>query len=143
MKPFILLLGMSFILIGHACADEDASAAEAGTLKSIMQQLGEDYAALDRAILMQDFDGAGMAAHHIAYHEKPSMFQKMKVIAALGAEMPAFKQADGKVHSLAVEIEQAAKAKDLPLLIQGQSGLLSACMACHTAYRVRVQNMLQ
>ncbi|MDQ6968960.1 MAG: cytochrome c [Mariprofundus sp.] len=128
------------------CSDAPAAAvtaapAESGTLKAIMQQLGRDYAAVDQAILMQDFNAAATAANHIANHEKPSLFQKMKIMAGLRTEMSAFKQADGKVHALAVDIEQAAKAKDMPLLIQRQSGMLSACMACHTGYRSKVKNI--
>ena len=70
------------------------------------------------------------------------MFQKMKIIAGLRSNVSGFKQADGKVHTLAVEIERAAKAKDMPLLIKHQSTLLSACMACHTSYRKQVINLL-
>lgn len=117
-------------------------AAEAGTLKAVMQQLGRDYAALDQAVLMEDFDAAANAAQHIANHDKPSLGQKVKIMAGLRSEMSAFKQADGKVHSLAVEIKQAAEAKDMPLLIQRQSGMLSACMACHTVYRNKIKHIL-
>jgi len=99
--------------------------AEAGTLKAVMQQLGRDYAALDQAVLMENFSAAANAAGHIASHDKPSMLQRMKIMAGLRTEMSAFKQADGKVHSLALEIKQAAEAKDMPLLIQRQSGMLS------------------
>jgi len=117
-------------------------AAESGTLKAVMQQLGRDYAALDQAVLMEDFVAAAAAAGRIASHEKPSIFQRMKIMAGLRLEMSTFKQVDGKVHSLAVEIKQAAEANDMPLLIQRQSGMLSACMACHTAYRSKIRALL-
>jgi len=127
----------------HTKAEEAIIApAEAGTLKAVMQQLGRDYAALDQAVLVEDFAAAATAAGHIASHETPSMVQRMKIMAGLRTEMSAFKQADGKVHSLAVEIKQAAEAKDMPLLIQRQSGMLSACMACHTAYRSKIKHIL-
>jgi len=113
-------------------------AAEPGTLKAVMQQLGRDYAALNQAILLEDFVAAENAAEHIANHEKPSMFQRMKIMGGLRSHMSDFKKADGKVHALAVAIEDAAKSKDLPLLIKRQSGMLSACMRCHSVYRKQV-----
>lgn len=114
-----------------------------GSLKQVMQQLGSDYSDLDRSILWEDFDGAAQAAHAIAYHDKASMAQRMKIMGTLGAEMPNFKKADGKVHALAIKIEEAAKAKDMNLLVQRQSQMLSACMACHTSYRSRIVNALK
>jgi len=119
------------------------SAAEEGTLKYVMQQLGKDYTALDHAILMEDFDRAAKAANHIANHDKPSMWQKMKIMGGLRTDMPNFKKADEKVHNLALDIEKAAKAKDMPQLIQQQSKMLSACMGCHTAYRTKVMDFLK
>ena len=71
------------------------------------------------------------------------MFQKMKVMSALGMDMPNFKKADGKVHNLALEIEKAAKAKDMKVLIQQQSQMLRACMACHTSYRHKLIDALK
>jgi len=114
-----------------------------GSFKQIMQQLSRDFSSLNHAILLEDFDGAARAAHAIAYHDKPSMAQRKKLMGSLGAEMKAFKRADGVVHGLAVKIEAAAKANDMPLLIQHQSQMLSACMACHTSYRSRVVNLLK
>jgi len=109
-----------------------------GSLKQVMQQLGRDYSSLDRAILWENFEAAAEAANAIAYHDKPSMWQRMKIMGTLGTEMPDFKKEDDKVHALAIKIEEAAKAKDMPLLIQRQSQMLSACMGCHTTYRSRV-----
>jgi cytochrome c556 len=114
-----------------------------GSLKQVMQQLGSDYSDLGDAILWEDFDAAAEAAHAIAYHDKPSMGQRMKIMGALGTEMPEFKKADGRVHDLALNIEEAARAKDMPLLIQHQSRMLTACMACHTTYRSRVIEALK
>jgi len=119
------------------------SSAADGTLKQVMQQLGENYGSLDRATLLEDFGTAEKAAHAIAFHDKPSMGQRLKIMASLRMEMSDFKKADEKVHDLAIEIEQAAKAKDMPLLIKRQSQMLSACMACHTAYRSRVIDILK
>jgi len=114
-----------------------------GSLKQIMQQLGRDYDTLNQAILREDFAGAETAAHAIGFHDKPSVKQRMKLAGELGSEMKNFKKADGVVHGLAIKLEAAAKAKDMPLLIQHQSQMLSACMACHTSYRSRVVNLLK
>ncbi len=131
---------------GHNGAKENLTAekqAGTGTLKQIMQQLSHDYARLGHAILLENFDAAAEAAHAIAYHDKPSMMQRMKIMASLGTEMPKFKEADGKVHALAIRIEEAAAARDMPQLIQRQSQMLSACMACHAGYRGRVVDLLK
>jgi len=120
-----------------------AEPASDGTLKKIMQQLGHDYSSLNHAILVENFDAAANSAHSIAYHEKPSLGQRMKILSKLGSEMSAFKNADEKVHGLAIKIEEAAKAKDMPLLIQHQSQMLSACMGCHTIYRSKIVNLLE
>ncbi|MDT8376115.1 MAG: hypothetical protein RQ867_05160 [Mariprofundaceae bacterium] len=114
-----------------------------GSLKQIMQQLGTDYSRLNHAILLEDFDAAAEAADAIAVHGKPSMGQRMKIMASLGTDMAAFKKADGAVHDLAVRVKEAAGTADMPLLIQHQSQLLSACMACHTTYRSRVAALLK
>jgi len=42
-----------------------------------------------------------------------------------------------------VDIEKAAKAKNMKTLIAKQSQMLKACMACHTTYRSRVIEMLK
>jgi len=125
------------------CTNKSATSAAAGSLKQVMQQLGQDYAKLDHAVLIEDFDTAANAAHAIGFHDKPSLGQRMKIMASLRTEMSDFKKADAKVHALSIEIEQAAKAKDMPLLIKRQSQMLSACMACHTSYRSKIVNILK
>ncbi|MDQ6952987.1 MAG: cytochrome c [Mariprofundaceae bacterium] len=116
--------------------------AEEGTLKSVMQHLGQDYAALNQAILVEDFEQAAQSAHKIAYHDEPSMWQKMKIIGSLRTEVSDFKKADKKVHQLALNIEKEAKAKNMNGLIQQQSNMLSACMSCHSTYRQRIIKIL-
>ncbi|WP_081881150.1 c-type cytochrome [Ghiorsea bivora] len=128
--------------VKHAKAQNTAITAEQGSLQAVMQQIGMDYAALDHAILQENFTAAAEAAHAIAFHETPSLGTKMKLMAGLRTEMKAFKKADGKVHHLALDIEKAAKAKDMKALIAKQSQMLSACMACHRSFRSRVISIL-
>lgn len=129
----IILFAAAMLLATNVYAGESS-------LKQVMQQLGSDYSDLDQAIFLEDFDAAAESAHAIAFHDKFSMEQRMKILSTLGTEMPNFKKADGKVHALAIKIEEAARAKDMGLLIQRQSQMLSACMACHTSYRSRVMD---
>jgi len=136
MKKTIMVTLASLLLTATAYAGD-------GTLKQAMQQLGADFAALNQAILVEDFEAAASAAHAIAFHEKPSMGQRMKIVAALGTEMPAFKKADGKVHDLATRMEKAAQGKQMDQLIQQQSEMLGACMACHTSYRKKIVQQLK
>lgn len=118
-----------------------AEKAEEGSLRQVMQQLGRDYAAMNRAILLEDFDGAAESARAIAYHDTPSMGQRLKIMAALKAEMPNFKEADERLHRLAVAVEEAARAGDMERMIRHQSQMLAACMSCHRPYRSRVVNL--
>lgn len=143
MKKIMMITIAMFFAANTSVMAADAESEQEGSLKQIMQQLGSDYATLNQAILVKDFDAATEAAHAIAYHDKPSMGQRMRIMAELGTEMSDFKKADGRVHDLAIKIEAAARAHDMPLLIQTQSQMLTACMACHTSYRSRVTNLLQ
>jgi len=134
-----ITLTTAILLVSNIVAAEPAAD---GSLKQIMQQLGKDYSTLNHALLIEDFDAAARAAHAIAYHDTPSLGQRMKVLSKLGSEMPAFKKADDKVHDLAITLEDGAKARDMSRLIQQQSQMLAACMSCHTSYRSRVVNLL-
>jgi len=138
MKRTLLLVGASLLFASSAYATSDE-----GTFKSVMQKLGGNYNMLNQAILMEDYDRAAKAANKIANHDKPSMSQRMKVMSTLAMDMPNFKKADGKVHKLALQIEKSAKAKDMKMLIQQQSQMLKACMACHTTYRRKLIDVLK
>jgi mono/diheme cytochrome c family protein len=129
--------------VKHAKAQNTAITAEEGSLQAVMQQISMDYAAVGEAILNEDLDAVAVAAHAIAFHETPSLGTKMKLMGSLRTEMKAFKKADSKVHHLALDIEKAAKAKDMKTVIAKQSQMLSACMACHTSYRSRVVGILK
>lgn len=130
------------------CADQPATAqaaskASGGSLRQVMQGLSREYANLNQAILREDFDGAVVAAHAIAYHDKPSVEDRMKLMRSMGTGMRHFKKADGVVHDLAIEVEKSAKQKDMPALIKAQSKLLPACMACHTTHRRNIIKILR
>jgi len=135
--PILLAALLSFTVNARA----DGSASD-GSLKQIMQQLGKDYSSLNQAILIKDFESAAGAAHAIAYHDTPSLGQRIKIMAVLRTDMAEFKEADGRVHDLAIQVEKAAKAKDMPSLIKYQSEMFNACMACHTNHRSRVAGLL-
>lgn len=139
-KFSVMLFTALMINAGNAWASESPAD---GSLKQIMQQLGHDYSDLNHAILMSDFDGAAKSAHAIAYHDKPAKAQLKRVVSGLGTEMPAFKKADKLVHDLAISIEEAALSKNMSLLIERQSKMLSACVACHTSYRSKVIDLLK
>ncbi len=124
---------------GEQASDKGGSA----TLRRIMRDLGSDYAALNDAILKEDFALAAEAAGRIARHPRPGMGERMRLMRALGDEIRGFKAADRKVHKLALEVEDAAKRRDMKALIERQSRMLGACMACHVGYRARVVEILR
>jgi len=115
MKKIMILTAAMFFAANAWAAAADKEPATDGSLKQVMQQLGGDYSSLNQAILVKDFDGAAEAAHAIAYHDKPSLGHRLKIMAELGAEMSDFKKSDEKVHDLAIKIEASASARDMPL----------------------------
>ncbi len=140
MKLISTLFTLTLLTSFNAVADETPKTI---TLKAVMQQLVSNYNTLNYAILMEDFSTIEAAAHNISDHDKPDLSQRKKIMKGLKAGMAGFKQADSKVHDLAVQIEEAAKAKNMSLLIEQQAKMLNACMNCHTQYREEVTKLLK
>ena len=118
-----------------------ATAAEPN-LKEIMQGLRDDTVEIADGLFLDDFTRVGEAALRIANHDRIPPEQVQLVAAELGAEMPAFKQFDMSVHDLSLSIAAAAEAEDRDRAIENYQSMLSGCLACHAAYRVRVAAVL-
>ncbi len=111
-------------------------------LKKIMQGLRDDTVSILDGLLIDDFDAVAVAANGIAHHPGIPGAQVQLVARELGAEMPAFKQFDQRVHDLSVSILAAAKEQDRARAIADYQHMLDGCLACHAAYKERVARVL-
>jgi hypothetical protein len=128
-------------VLGITSAGSVAMASEP-TLKEIMQGLHDNQSELTGGLLSGDADRVSLAATGIAEHPAIAERERLIIVATLGPEMPAFGQYDQRVHSLSLSISDAAKQGDLARAEREAQEMLSACFACHTAYKDRVSEAL-
>ena len=119
-----------------------ALADEALTLKEIMQGLRDSLVQMGDGLLGNDLELVAQGALSIAEPPKIPPEQVQLVAAALGQEMPVFKQLDLLVHDLALEVHAAATARDRRAAIDGYQRMIEGCFACHEAYKDRVAAVL-
>ena len=119
-----------------------AEPAQEPTLKEIMQGLRDDVFVIADGMFTDDMDRVAQGAAGIAHHPSIPGEQVQRVAAELGPEMPAFKQLDIRVHDLSVSIISAAEAQDRERISADFQQLINGCLACHTAYKERVANVL-
>lgn len=109
--------------------------AGAHTLKTIMQDLGDQVGRLARAIMADDLETAGAAAAAIADHPKPDMGERLALLARIGTDVAAFRQRDTEVHDAATAVKRSAEAGDRAALARDFHRLTDACLGCHNAFR--------
>jgi hypothetical protein len=136
-KGYIRIAGVAFAM-GIAVT----SIAAETNLKEIMQGLRDDAVEIADGLLIDDFDRVASGATGIANHARIPPDQVQLVAAELGSEMPAFKQLDTLVHDLSLSIAAAAEKRDRSTAIAEFHRMLDGCLACHSAYKERVANVL-
>jgi hypothetical protein len=117
--------------------------AEPTALQQIMQDLSDNLIEISDGLLNHDLELTAKGAKAIAEHPQIPPEQVQMVAKELGPEMPVFKQFDGRVHNLAVEIGAAASAGDREAAVAGFHRLVDGCLACHDAYKDRVAAALK
>jgi len=132
------LIGVALLSLPMA-----VQADEPTTLQQIMQDLSDDLVVISDGLLSHDLELVVNGAKGIAEHPQIPPEQVQLVARELGAEMPAFKQFDVRVHNLAVEIGAAASAGDREAAVSGFHRLVDGCLACHDAYKDRVAAVLR
>ena len=130
---------VAIIFIGFFVAE--APAAEP-SLKEIMQDLRNNLVAITDGLLLDDLERVAQGATGIAQHAPIAEAQVKRIADALGPEMPAFKQFDNEVHTLSVAIASAAGKNERASIISEYQRMVSACLACHTAFKARVAETL-
>lgn len=111
---------------------------DARPLKEIMQELRNNLIEISDGILTDNFEQVAKGAASIAEHPQIAPAQVAFIAAALGPEMPAFKQLDNVVHDLSLEISAAAEALDRDAVISGYQRMIEGCADCHSIYKERV-----
>jgi len=112
----------------------NAQAAE-HTLKSIMQDLGEQMGQLVKGIMADNMETVSQAAVAIADHPKPGLGERLVLLGRIGSDVTTFRQKDVEVHEAAIFIKQAAEVGDRDALVSGFHRLTKACLACHMQFR--------
>lgn len=120
-------------------ADTTAPAAASPTLLAIMQQLQHDMTRAQQALWVEHFDGLAEAAGAVADHPPVSPEERARIQGVLGPDFPAFAQGDRRVHEAAVELREAAAARDTAAVLEALAAVQEGCVSCHAAFRVRVR----
>ncbi|HNP62960.1 MAG TPA: hypothetical protein PKH39_03440 [Woeseiaceae bacterium] len=135
------LISISLLLLAWFTALAAESEAEPG-LKEIMQDLRDSLVEITDGLMLDDFDRIALGATGIAQHAPIPAFQATRIAEALGPEMPAFKQFDELVHTASIRIASAAREEDRDSVIVDYRRMVDGCLACHTAFKSRVSEVL-
>ena len=120
-------------------AQTEADAEGQPTLVEIMRGLEADMARLAHGVWVADFDAVAEAAQAVADHPQVGPDQRTRILTVLGEDGAGFRQADMRVHNLAIELGERARTRDTPAILESLARLQTACVSCHTAYRERLQ----
>lgn len=125
----------------HAAAP--GAAPENLPLKTIMQGLETDMAALAHALWLEDAAGVAAAAARVADHPRVTPEQMAIIQGTLGPDFAAFVEHDHAVHGATVDLASAASKGATPAeLLAGTVVIQEGCVACHTAFRAKVSEAL-
>ena len=134
---------------GLACGDtagappesQADTAATAGppTLVEIMRQLEVDMTRVAHGVWVADFDSIAAGAGAIADHPTVGPAERAEIMGILGDRGPGFAEADRRVHDIAVELAERARAGDMGGVLESLGDLQAGCVACHAGYRATIQ----
>ena len=111
-------------------------------LKNLMVALGQDMSRLGDGLLHEDYEMIHRAAQDIADHPRVTPEEMAAIRQALGDGFQAFVGFDVDVHETAVQIAEAAEARQLGRIVQHYARVQQGCIGCHTAYRAQVREAL-
>ncbi|MBA6230744.1 MULTISPECIES: hypothetical protein [unclassified Colwellia] len=112
------------------------------TFKHIMQGLLSETKMITQGIILEDFTLINDATENIINHPKPAMSQRKKLMKALGDDIATFKGLDHIVHRGAMKIQQAAKDKNMVVVIAEYQKLITGCQSCHSTFKARLSKAL-
>ena len=129
---------------GPGTPDEAKQAQTVDTrpLRFLMVGLGQDMSRLSDGIWHDDYQMMEAAARGVADHPRITPEEVQAIKTALGQGFPQFVAIDGVVHNTATELAEAAAERNLGRVLELQSALVQACVACHAGYREDVRQAL-
>ncbi|MFQ3195545.1 MAG: hypothetical protein ACI9N3_002379 [Colwellia sp.] len=92
-----------------------------------MQGLLSETKMITQGIILENFTLINDATENIIHHRKPAMSQRKKLMKALDDDIATFKGLDHIVHSGAMKIQQAAKDKNMVVVIAEYQKLITGC----------------
>jgi cytochrome c556 len=135
-KRMALLASLAIVLLPVTASTSEP------TLKTIMQELRQNFLDVSDGFLLDDFGKVAEGALAIAEHPRIPAEQVDRISEELGPEMAVFKNFDVQVHELSLEMYKAAKERDRDAAVAAYQGMVTACFDCHSAYRERVAAIL-
>lgn len=125
----------------ESAAGEPSAATRAAlpALFGIMLGLQEDMRLISSGLWTGRYDSISAGAGAIANHPALAPEEAQTIAGILGDDMARFKTLDKKVHDLAVQLREAARAQDMEAVLSLDSGLRQGCVECHTAFRERLR----
>ena len=131
-----LSIGLALVSASHlVVAETDASAAKPHALRSVMKDLGRNMQIITDGISREDWALIEQAAARVAEHPQPPAFERLRVMAFVGARAGKFKAYDGETHIAAEAVANGARAKDGEATILAFQKLQTGCFNCHREFR--------
>ena len=118
-----------------------AVAEEPKDVKQVMQWLSADMQVIFKSIMVEDFDSIAIHAEKVAYHQEPPVKHRLAMVAELKLDFPNFKGHDDTVHMASVAMQEAAKRKEMSVVLENYAKATQGCVACHETYRTRIKNL--
>jgi cytochrome c556 len=131
----------SLMLISNTSTAETKT--QSVSLKGIMQSLLNDTQKITEGMFLDNFKMIEIAAHGIATHPEVPKATKVKLMKAFGPKMADFKTYDTLVHNAAIEINKAAKEKDMETIFKKYQKMISDCQSCHNKFKATAQEILK
>ena len=69
--------------------------------------------------------------------------KRKKLMKALGSDTETFKGYDHVVHGGAIKIKQAAKDKDMVVVIAEYQQVITGCQSCHSLFKAELSKALR
>lgn len=126
------------LFLSVACSQARAGGAadvEPLQLRKIMQELTRNMQNTTSAISIRDWGQVAKLAPQIATHPQPSLSEKMRILAYLGADARRFREFDKQTHESAYAMGDAARRGDGKAVIQSFAKVQESCLACHQEFR--------
>ncbi len=124
---------------GSAASHAHAGEADGEALLTIMQRLGTNMTAVTYGLMTDDTAMIASSAAAIAAHASIAPAELERIHGVLGDEMAEFERLDLKVHDGSVQLQQAAQAGNIDVVLTRLNEVQRGCLACHAKFRERLQ----